>query len=791
MKTAWRKVWGDLRESPARSVLVGLAIFIGITALAAVLTTRTILLREIETSFQNSKPAAIVFLLDAVSPETVEKARSQPGVVEADARKLVRTRVEVEPGDWRTMLIFAVRDFRDLQVSVFQPTSGDFPPLDGELLIERSSLSVLKTKQGEKLHIRAPGGTIRDLAVGGIVHDTGLAPGWQDNSGYAYASPATIESLGHSLQLDELRLTVAENESRESTTQIADSLSKWLVSEGHEIQRIEIPLLRHPHADQMNVLLMLLLIFSVLALVLSGVLTANLMAAMMAKQTRQVGVMKAVGASVWQVTRIYASGILIVSVAAVALGIPLGTIAGRACAEFSAQQLNLAITSSAVPVWLFGIIAILGVGVPLFSALVPIWRTAQKPTLKALQDAGIQPPNKPNHLGKLFDFLTADRRLILALRNTFRRPLRMWLSLGALALGGAMLLTGVNVYSSLVQAVDEGLNRRGDNLDVRLLRPAPNRTEIIGQINNIENVKTVEAWGNALVSFGLSENSASVIGTNRYSLLAPPDDSKMTNFKIVEGRLIEPTETGVIIVNRILHDTEKGLSVGTELNLVFGGDEFPVRVVGVTEEISEPAIYTNSKTLAAVTKLPPQSVGAFRLLTENGTESKVAAALEQVLADNNLIPAFQMTRDVLRQSMIDHFLILLFVLTALALSALIVGGFGLATTMSLNVLERRREIGIIRATGATPQAVLRIILIEGLTIAVLSVLLAIFVSLPLSALVGLVVGKYGLHAALPFAVSFLAIISWMVLAIIIALTSCLFPALDSIKLSVRDVLAYE
>lgn len=619
MNTSWRKVWGDWRESPARSVLVGLAIFIGITALAAVLTTRTILLREIETSFQSSKPAAIVFLLDSVSPETVEKARLQPGIIEADARKLVRTRVEVAPGDWRTMLVFAVRDFRDLRVSVFQPTSGDFPPRDGELLIERSSLSVLKTKQGERLHIRAPGGTIQYLPVGGIVHDTGLAPGWQDNSGYAYASPATIESLGQSPQLDELRLTVAENENRESTAQIADNLSKWLVSEGREIQRTEIPLLRHPHADQMNVLLMLLLIFSVLALVLSGVLTANLMAAMMAKQTRQVGVMKAVGASVWQVTRIYASGILIISVVAVAFGIPLGTIAGRAYAAFSAEQLNLAIASYAIPVWLFSVIAVFGVGVPLFSALVPIWRTARKPTLKALQDAGIQPPNKPNRFGKLFNFLTADRRLILALRNTFRRPLRMWLSLGALALGGAMLLTGVNVYSSLIQAVDEGLNRRGDNLDVRLLRPAPNGAEIVGQINKIENVKTVEAWGNALVSFGLSENSTNAIGTNRYSLLAPPDDSKMTDFKIVERRLIEPDEKGAIIVNRILHDTEKGLSVGTELNLVFGEKKFSVRVVGVVEEISEPAIYTNSKTLAAVTKLPPQSVGAFRLLTENGS----------------------------------------------------------------------------------------------------------------------------------------------------------------------------
>ena len=55
----------------------------------------------------------------------------------------------------------------------------------------------------------------------------------------------------------------------------------------------------------------------------------------------------------------------------------------------------------------------------------------------------------------------------------------------------------------------------------------------------------------------------------------------------------------------------------------------------------------------------------------------VAAGLEQVLADNNLIPVFQMTRETLWQSMSDHFLIPLFVLTALALSELVVGSFGL------------------------------------------------------------------------------------------------------------------
>lgn len=75
-----RKIWGDLRESPTRTLLVGLAIAVGTAALAAVFTARTILLREVEASFQSSKPAAVVFTLDAVDDSLIEEAKKRPAV---------------------------------------------------------------------------------------------------------------------------------------------------------------------------------------------------------------------------------------------------------------------------------------------------------------------------------------------------------------------------------------------------------------------------------------------------------------------------------------------------------------------------------------------------------------------------------------------------------------------------------------------------------------------------------------------------------------------------------------
>lgn len=173
MNARLRKVWGDLRESPTRTLLVALAITVGTAALAAVFTARTILLREVEASFQGSKPASIVLALDAVDAPLLEEAKKRPGIADAETRRLVRARAEVAPGDWRTLLIFGVRDFRDLRVSSFQTAGGDFPPRDGEILIEQSSLPVLKTETGGSLRIRVPGGKTAEVRVGGTVTTAG------------------------------------------------------------------------------------------------------------------------------------------------------------------------------------------------------------------------------------------------------------------------------------------------------------------------------------------------------------------------------------------------------------------------------------------------------------------------------------------------------------------------------------------------------------------------------------------------------------------------------------------
>lgn len=786
MNALMSKLIGDLRENRGRLLLIGVAIFVGAFAVAAGFGSRAILAREVDASFQGTNPAAAVLWLDRVDADLVAQVRERPGVAGAVARRLVRSRVEVAPGDWRTLLIFGVENFGDLGVSTFRPQSGDWPPKDGELLVERSALGVLGTAQQSTLHVRTPGGTVADLRVGGIVHDPGLAPGWQDNVGYAYATPATLARLGQGRYLDELRIAVAEGVDRDGAAWVAADLAAWLAAQGRAVQRVEVTLRAHPHADQMETVVLLVQAFGLAALVSGAAITANVTAALLAGQVRQIGIIKAIGGTTARVVSLYLGLVSVPAVVAIALGVPAGSAAAVAFAAFAAGQLNLEVASWAIPSSIFALEAALGVGVPLLAVAVPVLRAARATTRKAIQDAGIVPPS-----GKVPTFMgwATDRTSIFALRNTFRRPIRLTLTLLALAAGGALLMTGANVYSGLVQAIDTGLAARGDDLDVRLLGPAP-AGELAKLALAVPGVTAAEAWGSTLAAVELpGTQPGSILGTERYPLLAPPVGTRLLRLPAVEGRWPFPGEGGVV-VDRGLQAREPALRVGARLALLAAGQRVEVRVVGVVEEVAEPTMYSTLATLDALLGKPGLA-GTLRVVTRNGAQERVAADIERVLVDNGWFPIFFMTRATVRQAMTDHFLILLVVLTAAASASVVVGVLALATSMGMGVIERSREIGVLRAIGATPSAVLRIVLTEGIAVAAASALLAVALSIPFSLLVGHLVGKHGVHVAVPLVISPWAVALWAGLAALVAALACIWPVLAAGRLSVRDVLAHE
>ena len=326
------------------------------------------------------------------------------------------------------------------------------------MLIERDAFRVARAKIGDTMTIRIGQGKEQTLRVSGGVHDVGQPQARMENSVYGYITLDTLARLGEQPYLDQLNIVVAENRLDEQHIRgVAQDLKNLVESRGNSIRRVDIPRPgKHPHADLMGLLLLTMSSFGFFVLILSGILVVNLLMGMMASQVRQIGVMKAIGGTRWQVARIYFSQALLLGIAALSIALPLGILGSRALCRALAGLLNFDIASFAVPLWVYLWAVTVGLVVPLLAAAYPVWKGSAISVREALADFGV---SRNTFGSSMFDRMLAgvggrSRPLLLAIRNSFRRRTRLVLTLMTLAAGGIFFMSGINIRASMIKTID-------------------------------------------------------------------------------------------------------------------------------------------------------------------------------------------------------------------------------------------------------------------------------------------------------------------------------------------------
>jgi putative ABC transport system permease protein len=138
--------------------------------------------------------------------------------------------------------------------------------------------------------------------------------------------------------------------------------------------------------------------------------------------------------------------------------------------------------------------------------------------------------------------------------------------------------------------------------------------------------------------------------------------------------------------------------------------------------------------------------------------------------------------------MFDILTYLMLVMTVLAAA---VGSIGLMGTMSINVVDRGREIGVMRAMGAASPAVAGTLIGEAVLLGVLSWLLAVPLSYPGAWALSSAVGYSFMGAPLDFRYSMSGVMLWLAVVVVLSALASLWPALRATRISVREALAYE
>jgi putative ABC transport system permease protein len=173
------------------------------------------------------------------------------------------------------------------------------------------------------------------------------------------------------------------------------------------------------------------------------------------------------------------------------------------------------------------------------------------------------------------------------------------------------------------------------------------------------------------------------------------------------------------------------------------------------------------------------------------TQDELATLLEERFEHIQLSTGSTDTNHSIYSRYTSAFDILLIVLLVMATLLAIVGSLGLTGTMGINVLERTREIGVLRAVGASNKAVKQVVVTEGVVIGLISWLLGAILSGPAGFALAAAVVETVLQTSLSYKYSFMGLGIWLVIILLIGVISCLAPARNALLLTVREVLDHE
>lgn len=799
--TRWRKVMRDLWSNKTRTTLVLLSIAVGVTAIGMVLGSQKIVDESLPEAYAAVNPASgTLYALSTFDDDMVEAIVSMPEVGQAEGRRFVNVRFQTSDGEWRSMQINAIPNFDDITINKLKPQAGAFPPPERSLVIERdsfrASLGLGDVEIGDTLIIEPPDGKQREILISGSVHDLSQLPAFINGSGYGYITYDTLEWMGEPRDFNQVVYVVEENKLDQEHIQAVGKLIEDRLARSGVIVLFTLifPPGEHPAQNFLNAFSLILGAMGIVSLVLSGFLIINTLSAIMTQHVRQIGIMKAIGARTPQVSMMYLVMVLLFGILSLMIAIPLGAVGASGLANLFAGFLNFDVSGFGLDPQVVLIQVVISLAAPLLAAVIPIIRGVRVTVREALSEQGL---GKGQFGTSFIDrFIVGLRTVVpmerpsqISLRNTFRRKGRLTLTLVTLSLASAIFISIFSVRASLLQTLDDALNYF--DYDIQVVFDVPYRTERLqALVAQVPGVDEVETWG-----FGTARRirpddteSDSII------VYAPEPDTVMVNPILIEGRWLEEGDTNAIIVNTDVLKDEEDISVGDTIVIDVGGRESEWEVVGIVRGIlTGPIMFANFDYFTRINKeVGKAQISQVKLADRSpANQAEFGQVIEDLYRGSGFRVQQMATIAQLRTIISSVFNIIIIFLLLMAVLLGFVGGLGLMGTMSINVLERTREIGVMRAIGASDRAVLRIVLLEGVIIGLISWIIGGLIAIPVSKVLADAVGTTLLQSPPSYVFSTSGAFLWLFTVLVLALIASFLPARGASRLTVREVLSYE
>ena len=810
MRPRWRKVLSDLVDNKARTILVVFSIAVGVFAIGVIAGAYQIISEDMGASYAANNPSNIELRMDDFDEDFLHTIRKFDGIEDAEARRAFSVRVRpLGETQWTTVDMITMLDFKENKVNLLVPVSGKIIPQKNELLFDKDILKEFDIASGETIEFQLGDEDIKTIRVAGIVQDASTGAGDFLGSPMAYISIDTLRLFNQPKLYNRVFATVETGKDDEEYIRsvLGDLKTKIEKNDQTVTRTFNSKTHEHPLESTVNAVLGILMALGGLIVLLSSSLIANTLSALLNQHLRHIGVMKLIGGRDNIIFKMYLVLLLSFGFLSLLIAIPAGGQGAYALANFVAQEMGFSLLGYRIVPIAFIIQVAVGILVPLVAGFWPVIQGSRVTVHKAIsgdlaRESGEQVEDEDEQESRMERFqlkaasVLADRGiriprpLLISLRNTFRQRGRLVLTLFTLTMGGAIFISVFNVRVTLFEYVEDLGNYF--LADVQMTFDKAYRLNEIEQFAQQDpRVTHVEGW--SFTNAEILNPDGSTL--DNISIFAPPAESDLVSPLMADGRWIEPGDIRKLDISEGIYDFYPDLEVGDYIQMKVNGQEEDWEVIGVFKFIGMEGLlgYTPYEYLSREQNLANRSF-SFRIVAEEHDrpyQEVMAKDMDRYFRDNGFQVGDASPGHATLDSATESLDILIAFLLIMALLTATVGSMGLAGTMSMNVLERTREIGIMRAVGATDMEITRMVIVEGLLIGIISFAMAIFLAVPFTYGLSTIVSLATFETPIAVVFTPTGYFIWLGLVIILSSLASVVPARSAARLTIREVLAYE
>ena len=799
MRPRWKKVFSDLVDNKLRTVLVVLSIAVGVLAVGMIGGAYVIIGEDMSVSYAARNPANIELRTASFDDDLLAAIRNIDGIASAEGRRVSSLRMRAsDSSQWINLDIVAMDDFAENKINLLTAISGTTVPHKGEILLEKKALEDIHAQVGDEVVVQLFDGSTKTLIVAGLVQD--LTAGATDflSPPFGYVAMDTLLSLQQPQTFNRLHATVSSGQDdishiRNMAAILKDRLEKNGVAVG---QMIYSKTHEHPLAPTVNAVLGILLFLGFLIVFLSGSLIANTLSALLNQHLRHIGVMKLVGGRRNQILNMYLVLILCFSAMSLLIAVPLGGQGAYSLSVYIAENIGFAILRYRIVPLILGVQIAIAIFIPLVAGLLPVINGSRVTVLTAI--SGNQSAANVGTSEWQTRVTTAlskrgfqiPRPLLISMRNTFRRKGRLALTLFTLTMGGAIFIAVFNVRITLHDYIGAIGNYFLADVNLDFNR-SYRLSEVTKTAMQVEGVTGVEGW---LFMSAEVLNAQDEVADNLL-ILAPPANSPLVSPMLVSGRWLQPNDRRKLAISETILSEFPDLQPGDSLRLRVDGRDQVWEVIGIFKFVEEQGMigYAPYEYISNEANLPNQSY-TYRIATaqhDRDNQKMMAEILDAHFREQGFKVRQAQPGLAMLDTASESLDILVIFLLIMALLTAAVGSMGLTGTMGMNVLERTREIGIMRAVGAGNRAIMITVMTEGMVIGLISWVMSVFMAFPISVLLSNILSSTIFNAPIKLVFTPMGFFIWLMLVLILSALASILPARNAARMTIHEVLSYE